>query len=176
MGGSTRSSCRGTQEYRRGTESRSGCCPGEERETGDSAKRSCGPGLGQHWRPTGTIEQITVFGSNGQPAEVFATSEFTQNPHGFYQNNWPGGSALLVLGLIIGGLALGLPVLRSRKRQQQGWNVATSAPMNAYPQANPYQGPTQYPQYAPPPQQPNPSSGPYPPQPGGYDPPRQGNR
>ncbi len=121
-----------------------------------------------------TIEQITVFGPNGQPAAVFATSEFTQNPRGFYQNNWPGGSALLVLGLMVGGLALGLPVLRSRKRQQQGWNVATSAPMDAHPQANPYQqpyqGPTHYPQYAPSPQQPNPYSGQYPPQPGGWQP------
>ncbi len=121
-----------------------------------------------------TIEQITVLGSNGQPTGTFATSEFTQNPNGFYQNNWPVGGELLVVGLIVGGLALGLPMLRGRNKKQPSFNAAMPASMGALPQANPYvqpyQGPAQYPQY---PQQPNPYAAPYPPQRNPYGQPPQ---
>ncbi len=56
------------------------------------------------------VVQLTSFYSNGQNPATFTTSEYQQNPNGFYQNNWTGGAALLVLGLLIGGAALLLPM------------------------------------------------------------------
>jgi len=127
-----------------------------------------------------TIEQITVAGSNGQGPKVYTSSEYNQNPKGFYQNNWPIGGGLVVFGLIIASLALVVPMLRGKKKaqpkqvyQQGGQQYLNQSQANAY--GRPQQNPNQYSQY---PQQPyrNPAQyqqPQYPQQPGQYNPPPQ---
>lgn len=145
------------------------------------------------------VVQLTSFDSNGQNPATFTTSEYQQNPKGFYQNNWAGGAALLVLGLLIGGAALLLPMFMpglAAKAKQGGPGFSMSAPANGVPPMNgqygspvspyqqPYPGAASYPQqggyppYGQPPQQgpinPTPYGQPpaYPPTPGSYDPTR----
>ncbi len=136
-----------------------------------------------------TIEQITVAGSNGQSPKVYTSSEYKQNPKGFYQNNWwpssPNnwwhiGGGLVVFGLIIAGLALVVSMLGGKSKaqpkqtyQQGGQQYPYQPQTNTYGQ--PYQHPDQYPQYpqqsyrnAPQYQQPQ-----YPPQSGQYNLPPQ---
>ncbi len=108
------------------------------------------------------VVQITSL-DNG--SKVYATSEYSQNPNGFYQNNWGIGAILLVIGLVTAGAALILPAAFGvRKPQSQaGFSVAPSAVMGMQgtpPQANPYQqpyqNPAQYPQQQQYPQYPQP--------------------
>ena len=70
------------------------------------------------------VEQITVYDQNGQNPQVFSTNEYRQNPHGYYQHDWPGGIALSLFGLIIGGLAYCLPL----KYQKSITNSACISP------------------------------------------------
>lgn len=141
--------------------------------------------------PAYTVVELTVFSSNGQ--QVFKTSNYSQNPDGFYQNNWLVGGAIAFVGLIILALAFILPSVL-KKKQQPAYNAATmgmglQGQPNPYQQPNsppyqqpfqppiqppyqqPYQDPARYGQY--PPQQP----GQYPPSPYGqpdpYQPPQQ---
>ena len=104
-----------------------------------------------------TVEQITVSGSNGRGTKVYNSSEYSQNPRGFNQNNWPFGAGVIVLGLIVGALAFFLPMLRGRNRNRaQPASIATpigvdtpfgaQPPVNAYGQFN---TPPQYPQQSP---------------------------
>ncbi len=58
------------------------------------------------------VERITLYHQFGQKPEVFSTSEYTQNPNGYYQHNWMAGIALSLLGLILIGLGYFLPVIR----------------------------------------------------------------
>jgi len=128
--------------------------------------------------PAYTVVELTVFSSNGQ--QVFKTSDYSQNPNGFYQNNWLAGGAIAFVGLIILALAFVLPSIL-KKKQQPAYNEATMG-MGLQGQPNPYQQPNQPPYqqpFQPPYQQPNqppyqdPASyGQYPPQqPGQYPPP-----
>ena len=98
------------------------------------------------------IEQITVPGSNGQGSKIYSSSEYSQNPRGFYQNNWPIGAGAIVLGLIIAALAFFLPMLRGRNKGRLKDNFApatsTGVPFGAQPPVNVYgQNPNQFPQY-----------------------------
>ncbi len=52
------------------------------------------------------VIEITVL-DHGQ--KVYVTSEYSQNPQGFYQNNWDIGAVLLVIGLAIAGPAFFIP-------------------------------------------------------------------
>ena len=132
-----------------------------------------------------TIEQISVPGSNGQASKVYTSSEYSQNPKGFYQNNWPIGAVVIVLGLIIAALAYFLPMLRSRNRNKvlpdgiasptnMGIPFGAQPPWNAYNQVpNQYQqNPQQFqrPAFTPPPGQFN-TPPQYPPQPSQFNPP-----
>lgn len=141
-----------------------------------------------------TIEQITVPGSNGQGSKVYTSSEFSQNPRGFNQNNWPIGAGVIVLGLIVAALAFFLPMLRDRNRNKaQPASIATpisagipfgaQPPVNAYGQnfnqfpqypQQPYQDPAQFqrPPFTPPPGQFN-TPPQYPQQPGQFNTPPQ---
>ncbi len=100
-----------------------------------------------------TIEQLTVPGSNGQGSKVYTSSEYSQNPKGFYQNNWPIAAVVIVLGLIIAALAFFLPMLRDRNRNKaQPASVASpismGMPFGAQPPVNAYgQNPNQFQQY-----------------------------
>ncbi|GAC1566471.1 MAG: hypothetical protein NVS3B14_09020 [Ktedonobacteraceae bacterium] len=130
---------------------------------------------GTHLQGSGyQVEQIKQLDSNGQPLQTYSTSEYTQNPNGFYENNWGGGATLIVLGLLSGALAFFVPRFFKNKRQKsfsmapaamgtQGQAFPNQQP-NPYQQ--PYQNPSQYPSY---PQQPqyqaNQPHPPYPPQP-----------
>ncbi len=140
-----------------------------------------------------TVEQITVPGSNGQSSKVYTSSEYSQNPRGFDQNNWPIGALVIALGLIVAALAFFLPMLRGRNRNKaQPASIATpiridmpfgaQPPVNAYGQFNtppqypqqPYQDPAQFqrPQFTPPPGQFN-TPPQYPQQPGQFNVPPQ---
>src|SRR6266700_3388924 len=101
-----------------------------------------------------TVEQITVPpGSNGQGSKVYTSSEYSQNPRGFNQNNWPIGAGVIALGLIVAALAFFLPMLRGRNRNKaQPASIATpisiDMPFGAQPPVNAYgQNPSQFPQY-----------------------------
>ncbi len=58
------------------------------------------------------VERITLYHQFGQKPQVFSTSEYTQNPNGYYQHDWMAGIALSLLGLILIGLGYFLPVIR----------------------------------------------------------------
>jgi hypothetical protein len=135
-----------------------------------------------------TIEQITVAGSNGQSPKVYTSSEYKQNPKGFYQNNWwPSslnnwwqhiGGGMVVFGLIIVVLALVVSMLGGKSKAQPKQTYQQGGQQYPYqPQAygQSYQYPNQYSQYpqqsyqnAPQYQQPQ-----YPPQHGQYNLPPQ---
>ncbi len=142
-----------------------------------------------------TIEQITVPPSgNVQGSKVYTSSEYSQNPRGFDQNNWPLGALVIVLGLIVAALAFFLPMLRGRNRNKaQPASIATpisvDMPFGAQPSPNtfgqnfnqfpqypqqPYQDPAQFqrPPFTPPPGQFN-TPPQYPQQPGQYNMPPQ---
>ncbi|HKV57642.1 MAG TPA: hypothetical protein VJO32_05150 [Ktedonobacteraceae bacterium] len=136
---------------------------------------------GTHLQGTGyRVERIAqIDNTTGQPLQTFTTAEYTQDPNGFYENNWAGGAGLIVLGLLALVLSFFAPRYLQNKRQKslasapaamgmQGQALPYQQP-NPYQQApnpyqQPYQNPSQYPQYQ---QQQYPS---YPPQPGGYEP------
>lgn len=127
---------------------------------------------GTHLSGTGDqVVQLTSFDNDGQNAKTFTTSEYQQNPNGFYQNNWVGGMALLLLGLLLGGAALLLPMFMpglAMKAKRGGPGFSMSPPANSYQQ--PLNGqPGAYPPAYPPYQQPYPGANQYPQQ-GGYPP------
>ena len=68
--------------------------------------------------PAYTVEQITLYHQFGQPPQVFSTSEYYQNPNGYYQHNWMTGIALSLVGLIFIGLGLFMTVRRGKKKKQ----------------------------------------------------------
>ncbi len=126
------------------------------------------------------VVQLVSFDDGGQNPTTFTTSEYHQNPSGFYQNDWGWGGVLLVLGLLIGGAALLVPMLMpglAAKAKQGSPGFSMSPPANAYqqplneqpgpyPSANPsypYPGAAQYP-----------PQGGYPPHPAQYGQPSQG--
>jgi hypothetical protein len=101
-----------------------------------------------------TAEQFVVIDTSGSNHQTYTTAEFTQNPNGFYENDWLGGMGLLVGGLTIAGLAYFIPRLRGKNKTQRGWSTAPAGlPMGIQPQVHPYQqpyqGPVSYPQYQP---------------------------
>ena len=114
---------------------------------------------GTHLQGTGyKVEKIDVLDSNGAPTQSFVDSEYTKNPNGFYENDWPGGIALIVLGLIADGLGFFAPQLLRGKLQRfqrapKSAPAAAGAPGQAgtLPPPNPYQqpysNPSQYPGY-----------------------------
>jgi hypothetical protein len=124
-----------------------------------------------------TVEQFVVTDTSGSNQQTYTTAEFTQNPSGFYENDWVGGMGLLVVGLTVAGLAFFIPRLRGKNKTQRGLNTAPAGmPMGTQPQVHPYQqpyqGPVPYPQYQPQSYQ-TPthySQPPYPVQPGQYNP------
>ncbi len=67
--------------------------------------------------PAYTVEQITLYHQFGQPPQVFSTSEYFQNPNGYYQHYWMTGIALSLLGLIFIGLGLFMTVIRGKKKK-----------------------------------------------------------
>lgn len=113
---------------------------------------------GTHLTGSGfTVVQLISYDSNGQNAQTYATSDFTQHPNGFYENDWAGGIFLMIIGFIL--LALFLFIISRKKRPvtQTTTNSAIAAalpPQNGFPgQPYPsYSAPNAYPQ----PQQPGP--------------------
>ncbi len=108
---------------------------------------------------TGTgykVEKIDVLDSSGNPTQSYVDSEYKQHPNGFYDNKWPSGAGLIVLGMIAGALAFFVPkrlnnkLLRSRKVAPAAAGVQDqAAPMpQANPYQQPYQNPSQYPGYS----------------------------
>ncbi|MEO6891240.1 MAG: LPXTG cell wall anchor domain-containing protein [Ktedonobacteraceae bacterium] len=144
--------------------------------------------LGTHLQGT-AYKVVQITRTDAGAAQQFVSSEYTQNPNGFYQNNWPTAIAMLLGGLVL--LGLGFFLLTRRKKPAAGFGVTPSPAVNAMggqPGANPYQQPYQDvgqypgqagqygygqpPQGAYPPVQPG--SGQYPPAPAQYGQPPQG--
>lgn len=101
-----------------------------------------------------TVEQFVVTDTSGSNQQTYTTAEFSQNPNGFYENDWAAGIGLLVVGLSIACLAFFIPRLRGKNKMQRGWSMAAAGkPMGTQPQVHlyqqPYQGPVHYPQYQP---------------------------
>ncbi len=154
-------------------------------EPGSTTDIDATSSLGTHLQGTAyKVVQITRTSTGA--AQQFVTSEYTQNPNGFYQNNWPIGIAMLLGGLLLAGLSFFLPgLLAGRKKQAAGYGMTPSPSMNMMggqpgtnPYQQPYQGPGQYPGqaeqygYGQPPQGAyppgQPGSGQYPPTPAQY--------
>jgi hypothetical protein len=68
--------------------------------------------------PAYTVEQITLYHQFGQPPQVFSTSEYYQNPKGYYLHSWITGIALSLLGLIFIGLGLFMTFRRGKKKKE----------------------------------------------------------
>ena len=68
--------------------------------------------------PAYSVEQITLYHQFGQPPQVFSTSEYYQNPKGYYQHYWTVGIAFSLVGLIFIGLGLFMTVRRGKKKKQ----------------------------------------------------------
>ena len=99
-----------------------------------------------------TIVQFTVLpsgGINSSGAQTYASSEYSKNPSGFYQNNWLLGVGPLAVGLLLIVVGFILQLLRDRKKMQPEVNVAPSImvnmPVSQYqqPQVYAYQQPYQ---------------------------------
>jgi hypothetical protein len=128
---------------------------------------------GTHLQGNGyKVEQIVVLDSSGNPLQTYNDSEYTQNPNGFYENNWLGGGGLIALGLVAGSLGLFVPPWLKRNQLKKTmpsaaytpgqamppYPPAYPQPNTAYTQQNPsYMQPNAYPQPGPVYQQPNPS-------------------
>lgn len=61
------------------------------------------------------VVQVMLFDNTGQNPQVFMDAEYTQHPQGILINNWPGGAALLIAGVLVVLLALFLPRLLRRR-------------------------------------------------------------
>jgi hypothetical protein len=119
-----------------------------------------------------TVVELISYGDSGADPKTFASSEFTENPHGFYMNNWGVGAGVMFAGILMAGITF---LVRRRNRDKpSGYNAAStngisitpaSAMAAGYQQQAPFQQPTVYPQ-APypqaPAQQPAYPSNPYP--------------
>lgn len=68
------------------------------------------------------IVKITLYHQYGQQPVVFSSHEYSQNPHGYYQHNWPGGIGLLILGIIFIGSGYYITIFRSRKKKQLNYS------------------------------------------------------
>jgi hypothetical protein len=92
-----------------------------------------------------TIVQFTVLpsgGINSSGAQTYASSEYSKNPSGFYQNNWLLGAVPLAVGLLLILVGLILQLLRGRKKMQAEVNVAppimVEMPVSQYQQQQVY--------------------------------------
>lgn len=96
--------------------------------------------------PAYTIVELTVYANGGQ--KVYNTSDYSQHPSGFYQNNWLGGGAIAFIGFIIVDLTFFLPLILKKKKVQPAYNAAAMEMQGqANPYQQPYQNPDQYNQY-----------------------------
>ena len=125
------------------------------------------------------IEKLVLFDQNGKMLGTFTTAEYNANPNGFSDNEWIKSIWLILVGLILGGAALLVPLFAKKPQTGASFNIGAAGAQQPYQQptqyappyqqqpyqqqpANPYgqppyQGPGQYPQGAPyPPPQPNP--------------------
>jgi len=113
------------------------------------------------------IEKLVLFKSDGSTLDTFTTAEYQANPNGFNDNEWLKSIWLVILGVIIAGAALIVPMMVKKPQPSTSFNIGAGGVQQPYqqptpyaqqptsPYAQPYQGPGQYPQGAAyPPQQP----------------------
>lgn len=119
------------------------------------------------------IEKLVFYDKNGNVQQTFTTAEYQANPNGFNDNEWIKSIWLVILGVIIAGAALIVPMVTKRPQPGTSFNIGAGGAQQPYqqptpygqptpqqpanPYAQPYQGPGQYPQGAA-----------YPPQPPAY--------
>lgn len=99
------------------------------------------------------IEQIVFKDNQGTVLATYTASEYTANPNGVYNNEWPVAAILIVLGLLI--LVVPLFWTRLRKQPQANAGFAISGavpppypgqPQQPYPAQQPYGQPPYPPQ------------------------------
>ena len=96
------------------------------------------------------IEQLVFYDQNGNVLHTYTTTEYTGNPNGFYQNNWPGALAVLIIGLLMSVGGFVYPMFAKKPQAvNTGFNISNPGQAQPYGQPQPYQQP-----YAQPPQQP----------------------
>jgi len=110
------------------------------------------------------IEKITFKDNSGAVLGTYTTAEYTANPNGVYNNKWPIGLLVALLGAIILVVPFLWLMLRKRKQTDMGFSAAANnfQPQQPYGQQPPYGQPAGNPY--PPQQQPYPQAAPYPPQ------------
>ncbi|MBV9228147.1 MAG: hypothetical protein JOZ18_02450, partial [Chloroflexi bacterium] len=82
------------------------------------------------------VEQFAFVDTNGQNEKSFSTSNYQQNPNGFYQNNWPGGGTVAGAGALL--LLLTFLMKRSKAPAYAGVPAAGAAMMqNQWPGVQP---------------------------------------
>lgn len=52
------------------------------------------------------IEQITFYDASGQITSLYATSDYSQHPNGYFVDNWLWGKLLIYAGLGVAALSL----------------------------------------------------------------------
>lgn len=105
------------------------------------------------------VVSITLTNADTNQTTTFSTTQYTQNPQGFYKNDWLIGGFVCLVGLIVIGGSFFLP--RRKAESITGVTPTIGTPQmpqqpysgqsqySAYPpQQPPYQG-SQYPQYPP---------------------------
>jgi hypothetical protein len=132
------------------------------------------------------IEKITFNDNSGAVLGTYTTTEYTANPNGVYNNQWPLGLLIVLVGLLILGVPFLFVMLRRGRQPKaaiagaQPYGQPPYPPAAPYAPQQPYMPPQQpygqppYPQQQPPygqpagnpypQQQPYPQAAPYPPQ------------
>jgi hypothetical protein len=95
------------------------------------------------------IEKITFMDAQGTVLATYTAPEYTANPNGIYNNNWPIAAILIVIGLAL----LAIPLFLARLGKKPKANAAFAAAGTV---------PPPYPGQAPYPAQPYPVQPPYP--------------
>jgi hypothetical protein len=120
------------------------------------------------------IEKLIFYDKNGNVQQTFTTAEYKASPNGFNDNEWIKAIWLVIVGFILAGAALVVPMVTKKPQPATAFSLGTSGAEQLYQQpANPY-GQPYPPQPANPYGQPYQDPGqyvqgtPYPPQPPAY--------
>jgi hypothetical protein len=77
------------------------------------------------------IEKLIFYDKNGKVLATHITAEYTTNPNGFYDNEWPKAIWLIIIGLILGVVALLYPMLRKRRQGSASIHAAALPTLSA---------------------------------------------
>ena len=72
------------------------------------------------------IEKLFLFDQDGNIIKTYATAEYNANPGGFYDNNWPLASVLILAGLLLAAGDLAYPILTKKRQASMGTSLSAS--------------------------------------------------